>query len=313
MPLVQTPGVARGALLPALRRAAGAGRARAARPPDRRDAGAADAHDHARAGRFERRHAGRPDRVARARPRARDGVRHVDRGRGLEPRHDARRPSAARARTARRGLGRAPRRHRPPGRAPPGRARRGPDGHARRGRRGAHRGRRRPRSRAARLVAATAAARVRAQAARGGRGRPALGAARRGRGQVPADGRRRGEPRAACWPPAPRSRTCWRRASATRAPPGPPRLARLLADLGEHGLLEQTGDGYDPFEHDPGLLERLFKPREWAFQNPDRRLPGRLPLRRLAALLGARGSSLLAAVAVVGLAAFLRLALFAAT
>ena len=35
----------------------------------------------------ERRHAGRPDRVAHARAGARDGVRHVDRGRRLEPRH----------------------------------------------------------------------------------------------------------------------------------------------------------------------------------------------------------------------------------
>ena len=90
---------------------------------------------------------------------------------------------------------------------------------------------------------------------------------------------------------------------------GPPRLARLLADLGEHGLLEQTGDGYDPFEHDPGLLERMFKPREWAFSNPDGvfqaayRYGGWL-------LFSAPGLAVLGAIAAVGFVAFLRLALF---
>ncbi|HLK44434.1 MAG TPA: FHA domain-containing protein, partial [Acidimicrobiales bacterium] len=51
---------------------------------------------------------------------------------------------------------------------------------------------------------------------------------------------------------------------------GPVRLARLLAGLGEHGLLESTGAGYDPFEEQPGGLARLFRTREWAFENPDR-------------------------------------------
>ncbi len=90
---------------------------------------------------------------------------------------------------------------------------------------------------------------------------------------------------------------------------GPPRLARLLADLGEHGLLEQTGDAYDPFEHDPGLLERMFKPREWAFQNPDAvfqavyRYGGWL-------FFSAPGLAVLGTIAAVGFVAFLRLALF---
>jgi putative peptide zinc metalloprotease protein len=89
---------------------------------------------------------------------------------------------------------------------------------------------------------------------------------------------------------------------------GPARLARLLADLGEHGLLEQTGDGYDPFEHEPGPLERLFKPREWAFSNPDRifqaayRWGGWL-------FFSAPGLVLLTAIAAIGLVAFLRLTL----
>lgn len=89
---------------------------------------------------------------------------------------------------------------------------------------------------------------------------------------------------------------------------GPARLARLLADLGEHSLLEQTGEGHDPFEHEPGLLERLFKPREWAFSNPDRvfqsayRWGGWL-------LFSAPGLALVGGVAAVGLIAFLRLAL----
>src|SRR6476661_8723314 len=51
---------------------------------------------------------------------------------------------------------------------------------------------------------------------------------------------------------------------------GPARVARLLADLGEHGLLEGTALENDPFGPEPGFLERLFKPKEWAFSNPDR-------------------------------------------
>jgi putative peptide zinc metalloprotease protein len=91
-------------------------------------------------------------------------------------------------------------------------------------------------------------------------------------------------------------------------PAGPMRLARLLADLGEHGLLESTGEGYDPFAEQPGGLLRLFRPREWAFENPDRafqaayRWGGWL-------LFSAPGLVLLGAVAAVGLACFLHLAL----
>jgi putative peptide zinc metalloprotease protein len=91
-------------------------------------------------------------------------------------------------------------------------------------------------------------------------------------------------------------------------PAGPVRLARLLADLGEHGLLEATGEGYDPFAERPGGLARLFQPREWAFEDPDRafqaayRWGGWL-------LFSAPGLIVLAAVAAVGLAAFLHLAL----
>jgi putative peptide zinc metalloprotease protein len=91
-------------------------------------------------------------------------------------------------------------------------------------------------------------------------------------------------------------------------PEGPVRLARLLADLGEHGLLEATGEGYDPFAERPGGLVGLFRPREWAFENPDRafqaayRWGGWL-------FFSAPGLILLAAVAAVGLAAFLHLAL----
>jgi putative peptide zinc metalloprotease protein len=51
---------------------------------------------------------------------------------------------------------------------------------------------------------------------------------------------------------------------------GPARVARLLADLGEHGLLEGTAAGDDPFGPEPGFLERLFTPKEWAFSDPDR-------------------------------------------
>src|SRR5207245_1615153 len=88
---------------------------------------------------------------------------------------------------------------------------------------------------------------------------------------------------------------------------GPPRLARLLADLGEHRLLEQGAPEYDPFAEEGSLLARLFTPREWAFQNPDRgfqaayRWGGWL-------LFSAPGLALVAAVAAVGVAAFLRLA-----
>jgi putative peptide zinc metalloprotease protein len=89
---------------------------------------------------------------------------------------------------------------------------------------------------------------------------------------------------------------------------GPARVARLLADLGEHGLLEGTAIGDDPFGPAPGFLERLFKPRGWAFSNPDRgfqaayRFGGWL-------LFSAPGLALVAVVAAGGLVAFLRLLL----
>jgi putative peptide zinc metalloprotease protein len=89
---------------------------------------------------------------------------------------------------------------------------------------------------------------------------------------------------------------------------GPGRVARLLADLGEHGLLEGTAVGDDPFGLEPGLLQRLFTPREWAFSDPDRgfqaayRYGGWL-------LFSAPGLALVTLVAAGGLVAFLRLLL----
>ncbi len=89
---------------------------------------------------------------------------------------------------------------------------------------------------------------------------------------------------------------------------GPARVARLLADLGEHGLLEGTATDDDPFGPEPGFLQRLFTPREWAFSNPDRgfqaayRYGGWL-------LFTAPGLALVALVAAGGLVAFLRLML----
>jgi putative peptide zinc metalloprotease protein len=86
---------------------------------------------------------------------------------------------------------------------------------------------------------------------------------------------------------------------------GPARLARLLADLGEHGLLEQGAPEYDPFA-EVGFLQRLLTPREWEFRNPDRvfqaayRFGGWL-------LFSLPGLVVLGAVAVVGLAAFAHL------
>ncbi len=91
-------------------------------------------------------------------------------------------------------------------------------------------------------------------------------------------------------------------------PAGPARLARLLADLGEHGMLEQTTAGQDPFEDGPGFLQRLFTPREWAFSNPDRafqaayRWGGWL-------LFSLPGLVILTAVAAAGALTFLHLAL----
>ena len=87
---------------------------------------------------------------------------------------------------------------------------------------------------------------------------------------------------------------------------GPARVARLLADLGEHGLLEGTAVEDDPFGPEPGFLERLFTPKEWAFSNPDRvfqaayRLGGWL-------LFTAPGLALVTLVSAGGLIAFLRL------
>lgn len=91
-------------------------------------------------------------------------------------------------------------------------------------------------------------------------------------------------------------------------PAGPVRLARLLADLGEHGLLEATGEGYDPFAEQPGGLVRLFTPREWAFENPDRVFQAAYRFGGWV-FFSAPGLVLLGGLAAVGLAAFLHLAL----
>ena len=89
---------------------------------------------------------------------------------------------------------------------------------------------------------------------------------------------------------------------------GPAQVARLLADLGEHGLLEQSAGEHDPFAHEPGFLERLFKPREWAFANADRvfqtayRYGGWV-------FFSQPGLVFVGAVCVIGVIAFLHLAL----
>jgi putative peptide zinc metalloprotease protein len=89
-------------------------------------------------------------------------------------------------------------------------------------------------------------------------------------------------------------------------PAGPARLARLLADLGEHGLLDEGAPEYDPFAEAGSTLERLLKPREREFRNPDRvfqavyRFGGWV-------LFSLPGLVFLGAVAVVGLAAFANL------
>ena len=58
--------------------------------------------------------------------------------------------------------------------------------------------------------------------------------------------------------------SCWREATAAVGPAGPGRLARLIAGLGERGML----DGIAPTpvaQPEPGLLARAFKPREKTF------------------------------------------------
>ena len=65
---------------------------------------------------------------------------------------------------------------------------------------------------------------------------------------------------------------------------GAPRLARLLADLGERGYLAGVAGSTAIEEKPKGFLQRLFKPREKTFEGVGGFFESRLPPRRLGAV-----------------------------
>ena len=81
---------------------------------------------------------------------------------------------------------------------------------------------------------------------------------------LPADVRRRRRAVPAAGRPAARSPSSSARPSSGRAPTGPARLARLLSELAERGLLERRRRA--PEAAPPELMQRLAAPREltWA-------------------------------------------------
>ena len=89
-------------------------------------------------------------------------------------------------------------------------------------------------------------------------------------------------------------------------PTGPARLARLLADLGERGLLSGVEGAVEPPASARGRLQRLFTPREKVFPSVGRRIEALY--RRGAWLLFTRPALvLLAALAVAGVGAVVAL------
>jgi putative peptide zinc metalloprotease protein len=87
---------------------------------------------------------------------------------------------------------------------------------------------------------------------------------------------------------------------------GPARLARLLADLGEHGLLDDGAPEFDPFAEGGSTLARVLTPREREFRHADRVFQAMYRFGGWV-LFSAPGLVLLGTVAVVGLAAFAHL------